>query len=118
MLHYKLKALLYSKGILYPNAWLKKNCNFSSTKATNLLSGKQISISRKDLSYICGVLECTPNDLLYWKDTPTISLGENHPIRKELTPPPRIQDWKKLLRNISPEKAAELYAMAVKELGD
>lgn len=118
MIHFKIKALLYSKGIIYPHAWLMKNCNFSPSKATNLLSGKQKSINRQDLSFICGVLNCTPNDLLYWENTDRLSLEENHPLLQELSPPPRIQDWKKLLRNISPEKAAELYNLVVKELGE
>lgn len=118
MLQFKLKALLHSKGIIYPHAWLMKNCNFTPTKATKLLSGKQKSINRQDLSFICGVLQCTPNDILYWENTPRHTLEDNHPLLQELSPPPRIQDWKKLLRNISPEKAAELYALAVKELGD
>ncbi len=118
MIHYKLKALLHSKGIIYPHAWLKKNCKFSSGKATKLLSGKQKNINREDLSFLCAVLHCTPNDFLYWENTPRISLEENHPCLQELSPPPRIQDWKKLLRNISPEKAAELYALAVKEMED
>ena len=116
MIQFKLKTLLYSKGIIYPHAWLTRNCNFSTGKATKILRGDQKNINREDLSKICAVLECTPNDIFYWENTPRIYLEEHHPLLQELSPPPRIQDWKKLLRNISPEKAEEIYKMAVKEL--
>ncbi len=115
MIQYKIKEYLHSRGIVFPHAWLLKNAEFTSTKATKYLSGKQKFINREDLSFLCGVLNCTPNDLMYWEDTPRMKLPPTHPCHTQLSVPPKNADWKKLLRNVDPNLATEVYNMLVTE---
>ena len=86
MLTLKLKEVLAQNGKLEPYRWLTRLCGLSKAKATNLLNLKQKSIAFKDLSKLCEALQCTPNDLFYWKETPGYPLLESHPMRTQLTP--------------------------------
>lgn len=106
---------MHSRGILFPHAWLRKNLQFAPSKATKLLNGKQKSLNLEDMSYLCMLLCCTPNDLVYWQETPRLGIDKQHPL-SQLEAPPRLSDWKKILRQIPASKAQEIFNKVVEEM--
>ncbi len=66
MLQFKLKEVMLAAGIPNPYTWLIKFGKFSQPKATGLLKQSAKTITLKDISKLCMLLNCTPNDLLYW----------------------------------------------------
>jgi DNA-binding Xre family transcriptional regulator len=109
MLHYKLNELLLASGIENPLKWLRKS-GFSITKARGLLTDTQKTITTKDISKLCYLLYCTPNDLWYWKPTPKFTLPENHPIHTALHPAPQHANWHTLVNQVSKAEAIALHA--------
>ncbi len=109
MLHFKLKHVMQANGIIYPHAWLMRNCGFTPNKASKILNGKQQTLSANDLSFLCMALNCTPNDLLYWEQTKRYHVGEAHPLLTQLTPPPNNSDWRTMLRSIDAQDAKQVF---------
>jgi DNA-binding Xre family transcriptional regulator len=93
MINLRIKALLTSKGIAEPFAWLVKK-GISRYSAHRLLKGNYDRIRLKHINIICRSAYCTPNDLLEW--TPDEKRGpvkDDHPLTR-ITPrgPVRLQE--------------------------
>lgn len=100
MLQFKIRQAIESNGSLTPYTWLRKYCNMSTRKAHLVSTHKQASISLTDLSNLCEMLKCTPNDLLYWEQTPSSTLPGSHPCISQLTPPPAITNLNDIMKRI------------------
>jgi len=116
MLHFKVKEVIMATGKKYPAAWLVKFCGFSMPKAYKIIKNKQQSIRLEDFSKLCENLNCTPNDLMYWKETKHTKLPDTHPCMTKLTQPDKYSDWDTIFKNLSPEKIMELKEHAVKQI--
>ena len=108
MLKLKLKHVLLSQGRQHPTAWLQKNCNMTFSKAHNLVNNKQKSIAFEDLSKICSVLECTPDELFWWDDTKKKRLHEWHPIKAKLITPAKDSNWASRVEGLNPDRVEAL----------
>jgi hypothetical protein len=89
-----------------------KVCGFSRGKAFNLLNNNQKAISLNDISTLCEMLFCTPNDLYYWENTASKRLSETHPCITQLSPPGNLDNWQLMLKKLTPDKISELYRQA------
>jgi len=114
MLVLKLKEVLISKGIIHPHAWLMKICGFYRSKATKWLNAKHHYINLKELSVLCEMLYCTPNDLFYWENTSSGKLPDNHPCISQLTRATDHDNWINMLKSLTPDKVSELYQIGKK----
>ena len=108
MLSYKISEILLAGGKEYPYKWLVNYCGFSRNKAYKILKMEIKSITLVDLAKLCEGLHCTPNDLMYWENTPRLTLPPGHPLLA-LTPPSKKSDWHKLFKTIEPNKLIELH---------
>lgn len=116
MLQFKVKEILLASGKKTPAAWLVKHCGMSVSKAYKIVNGKQKSIDLRDFSKLCENLHCTPNDLMYWKETARTKLPATHPCMTMLTPPSKNDDWFTLFKNLPADKVLALHKAAKEEL--
>jgi len=116
MLRFKVKEILDATGIKAPGAWLQKHCEMSHPKAYNILNNKQKSINLRDFSKLCENLNCTPNDLLYWEETPRTKIPDTHPCMTQLTKPEPNSNWFKIFTQLSSDKIRELHQVALEKL--
>lgn len=108
MLSYKISEILLASGKKYPAKWLMNYCSFGKTKAFKIANKQVQSITLRDLTKICEGLRCTPNDLMYWENTPALTLPPDHPLA-QLGAPSKKSDWYKLLNSMEPTKAMVLH---------
>ncbi|MES2619146.1 MAG: helix-turn-helix transcriptional regulator [Bacteroidota bacterium] len=108
MFKYKIREVLLARGKKYPYRWLVQK-GFSRNKAYNYLNNRQESINLADLAILCEGLTCTPNDLLYWENTPQFPLPDFHPVVQSLKKPSAKSDWHKLLSQMTPDKIELLH---------
>lgn len=108
MLQFKIKEILIGRGIVQPYTWLLKKGNFSQNKATRLLHQKVASITLLDLSKLCVLLGCTPNDLLYWQQDKKYNLDDDHPCMQQLQEPHDAEQWETVLQKL---KTADVLAL-------
>jgi len=116
MLKFKIKEVLEASGKLHPGNWLMKNSGLGEGKSYKLVNSLQKSISLEDLSKLCRILNCTPNDLLYWEQTAQNRLPTDHPCLLNLEKPIKNGDWNSIFRKMSPDKVLELNRLALREL--
>jgi DNA-binding Xre family transcriptional regulator len=86
MIQLNLEGMLKSKGIKKPYTYLR-SIGFTATKARNIPAGRYNSIAYTDLSRLCHALNCTPNDLFNWNESPEFPIGKTHvlhTIKKEM----------------------------------
>lgn len=114
MLYFKINELLLFAGIRSPHRFLMRTFGFRNSKAYSLIKNKTRTISLDDLSEICHLMNCTPNDLLYWDNSKKVKLADNHPITQALTPPPKNVDWKNVHNNLTLEQNMKLREYAQK----
>lgn len=108
MLKLKLKEILLAQGKLKPQAWLQTYCGFTQAKAHNLINLKQKSIAFADLSKICAVLNCTPDELFWWDNTKRGHVDEGHPCRVKLIAPSKDANWTKRIGDLNPDRVDAL----------
>jgi DNA-binding Xre family transcriptional regulator len=70
MIALDLARLLESKEIQNPLRYLKKEAGFSYHIGRKLLYGRMARLNYSYLEQLCLLLNCTPNELLYWKPAP------------------------------------------------
>jgi putative transcriptional regulator len=104
MLKFKLKQVLLALGKKNPQSWLQTNCDMTQSKAHNLINNKQKSIAFKDLSKICSVLECTPDELFWWDNKSKMQVAVSHPCLTKLTEPSKDSNWTKRIEGLNPER--------------
>lgn len=108
MLHLKIKQILQSRGVLHPQIWLRKALGIGQNKAARLEKDTLEYISLRDLSLLCQLLHCTPNDLFYWQQTASHTLPADHPCLSQLKAPPIISEWSEIMKGLSATQAEEL----------
>ena len=113
MLQFKVKEVMLAAGIPNPYTWLIKYGKFSQPKATGLLKQSAKTITLKDISKLCMLLNCTPNDLLYWAADKRQLISETHPCNTQLTPPNPDANWEQLLVQIPKSDVLDIHAKVV-----
>ncbi len=116
MLKFKVKQLIEAHGVKHPAIWLKKACGMNRGKAYKIINNQQEMISLEDFSRLCMMLHCTPNDLMYWEETPRLGIHETHPCRTQLTPPAKLSNWNDLLKNLPHAERREFRDMIVQRI--
>ena len=108
MLVFNPRRIFGLRGIERPNNFLVRN-GFTSMVASRLLTHGLLHLNIRNVSRLCKILNCTPNDLFDWKPEPAEPLPQNHPlqslVRQESA---NIND---LLKDIPLEKLPDLHAM-------
>lgn len=79
MLQFRIRYMLDSKGIVNPYNFLIKN-GFTPNVATRLINDKQGQLKLSQVTKLCKLLKCTPNDILKWVDTKDDHLPSDHPL--------------------------------------
>lgn len=115
MLKLKVKEMLQSRGVVYPQAWLRKNLRISYTKANQIVHARLKWVNMQDLDALCQKLDCTPNDLMYYvQDGRQTPLEPAHNLRK-LHPPYMDSDLIRVLGKLPPKRVEEYVKMMVNE---
>lgn len=111
MLKLKVKEMLKARGVVYPQAWLRKNLNISYSKANKLIHERVKGMSLVDLDAICQKLDCTPNDLMYYvQDGRQTPIPFNHSLMK--LPHPKMDlDLLKVINELPPKRVEEYIKM-------
>ena len=112
MLYLKLKEEMEHVGIKSPHRFLIKFFGYRKTKAYNLVNNKTRTINLDDLSEICQLLDCTPNDLLYWKSNNKNELPEQHALATQLSEPPSKLSWNEVQVNLNLKDRSKLREYA------
>ena len=81
MLIYNLERVYKARGIEKPYSFFKGH-GFSDSFAAKLKKGKMSGMKLSTLEAVCILLQCTPHDLLEWKEDSKINVAPDHPIRK------------------------------------
>ena len=111
MLRFKIIPHILAKGNFKPFSYLCKVVGFSKGKAANFTTDSQKSISLTDLSQLCVSLNCTPNDLFYWQQTPNYTLPEGHILLTSLSQPLQYMHWQKALKQLPGDEVEEIYEL-------
>ena len=95
MLQFKVKEVMLAAGITNPYSWLVKYPKFSQRKANGLLNQTAKTITLKDISKLCMLLNCTPNDLfaLRQMDLPSHHALNALPDIADASPHKSIAEW-------------------------
>ena len=117
MLQFKVKEILEATGKRYPGKWLMFACGMSRPKAYSIINNKQNSINLEDFSKLCENLYCTPNDLMYWKQTASTQVPDDHPCITQLKAPEKNMKWFNVFSQLSPDKMSEVHEFALSKLG-
>ncbi len=116
MLKLKIKEVILSRGHVYPHKWLKKHAGFGQGKAFNLLNNKQNSINMEDMTRLCLLLQCTPNDLLYWKESVRHVRDIDQPCTLLTNEPIETFDWLTMLPKLKNDEIENLRKDVLKLL--
>lgn len=109
MLKFKVKQVLQAAGKKSPAKWLVNVCGFNRGKAYVIAGNNQKSINLEDFSRLCYALQCTPNDLLYWENTPHMTIPDTHPLAQGLVPPATLSNWQEVFKNLAPNEVVEYH---------
>ncbi len=101
-----LMSVMLSRGIKYPDAFLKR-IGISSTSTTKLLRGEASQLNMKQLTRICLNLNCTPNDLFALRD---MQLPPNHALNAIETLKP-VSDMKTIEEFLGEKSVGEVKGM-------
>ena len=116
MLRLKIKEAILSRGHVYPLTWLMKHAGFGQTKAFNLLNNKQNSIHIEDMTRLCLLLQCTPNDLMYWKESARQARDIDQPCTLLTSEPLDTVDWLAMLPKLKNDEIENLRKDVLKLL--
>lgn len=103
-------------GIRSPHRFLMRVFGYRNNKAYNLVNNKTRNINLDDLSEICHMLNCTPNDLLWWDNSKKLKAHEGHALILNLSKPHKNPDWKYVHAGLSIEDNIKLREIAEKIL--
>ena len=78
MLTFNFKRVFKARGIEKPFSYLVK-AGYSDSFATRVVNSKIERMNLKDVEALCGMLNCTPNDILEWIPDKNEKNTENHP---------------------------------------
>jgi DNA-binding Xre family transcriptional regulator len=108
MLELKIKEVMQASGISKPLIFLQK-AGFSKRKAMGLLAKTQKTFTLLDLSRLCQLLQCTPNDLMYWQPTPRLVVDSAHPLVTKLQAAPTHANWLDLVGQLPKADVLQLH---------
>lgn len=80
MISFSLEKVCGARGIIKPYRFLTKS-GFSPTTATKLVNGDIEYIRLEYIEIICGLLNCTPNDLFVWVPNSKSDDSADHPLQ-------------------------------------
>jgi hypothetical protein len=115
MLKFKIKEVLQACGIKMPLIYLQK-AGFSKRKSLGLMAKTQKTVTLLDLSRLCQLLQCTPNDLVYWQPTPRFEVEATHPLITELNAAPKHANWLDLIGQLSKAEVMKLHAEVAEKI--
>ncbi len=104
MLHLQVDKVMAMRGIKKSYSYLMK-MGFSHDIAKRLSTDKVSHLKMSHLSKLCEVLNCTPNDLMYYDNGGNLPLGAEHELRK-LDKERFVDD--DLIKNLPLDKLQEL----------
>jgi DNA-binding Xre family transcriptional regulator len=113
MLVFKINEVLLASGIKNPVKFLNR-AGFSKNKAQGLVANSQKTITLLDLSRLCQMLQCTPNDLLYWQATQRLGVPDTHPLISQLTKAPAHANWLDLVGQVPKDQVLQLHSEVTK----
>ena len=116
MLRFKIVEKIHANGHPRPFSFLTKMLGFGKSKATHYATDKQKQLSLADLSSLCQVLNCTPNDLLYWQQDPKKPLPAEHPCLLQLSPPAAVSNWASIAHMLSDADRQQVYTLLQQQL--
>jgi len=108
MLKLKIKQVLLAQGKQNPQVWLQTHCGLTYRKAFNIINNKQKSIAFADLSNICSVLDCTPDELFWWDNAVKPKVAEWHVCMVKLNKPRKDANWTKRIEGLNPDRVESL----------
>ena len=109
MLIFNPRRIFAMRGIVKPNKHLINNGIGAST-ATNLLKSNVSYLKLEYLEKICGVLNCTPNDLLEWRPNPNAPIAPDHPLTT-LARAETVTSLTELVKDMPIEKLARVETL-------
>lgn len=115
MLIFNLLSLIKARGAEKPFTYLTK-AGFTPSMAHNLLNNQTVSFRLNIINKLCTLLNCTPNDLLYWKPNPGETLPESHPLNK-LKRKETDYNWQEVLKTL-PLAEIEQLLSNIKQKGN
>jgi DNA-binding Xre family transcriptional regulator len=80
MLKFNLKPIFAARGIERPYSLLLK-AGFTKNVAHKLLNDEFATMRLRQLDKVCTILNCTPNDLIFWTPNNNETISKNHPLR-------------------------------------
>ena len=109
MLYLNLSNRMDKLHILSPVRWLGQ-LGYKRQTASRMIKKPGVRIDLRDLEKLCVALNCTPNDILHWKEDKRQNLAPQHPLHK-LKPVaiPHIPVDK--IKALPPEQQATLLAI-------
>jgi hypothetical protein len=115
MLEFKIKEVLQASGIKMPLIYLQK-AGFSKRKSLGLMAKTQKTVTLIDLSRLCQLLQCTPNDLVYWQPTPRFEVEATHPLMTQLQAAPKHANWLDLVGQLNKSEVMKLHAEVAEKI--
>lgn len=111
-----IENLLEHRGINQPYKFFTKR-GFKVHTVTKLLNPKTDRIQFKELSLLCKLLRCTPNDLLILDEKDKFYFNEGHPML-DVKPRVGIIDITDRLRMLPLDQVDEISEIITKKTGE
>ncbi len=106
MLRLNLDRAFRLRGFENPSRHLSK-LGISRPTISRLMNGEKSGVSYGHLEKICGLLNCTPNDLFEWKPSANANLPENHALYA-LRRDESARSLKEIVKDIPLERMSEV----------
>ena len=110
MIYLSLRQMFEKRAILNPYAFLQDH-GFKPHTIRRILNNDYTHLHLDHLEMLCGLLHCTPNDLLAWNGSSKHVTTANHPLTalKRNANPIRLSQ---MLSNIPLDKVDEFWHYA------
>jgi len=108
MLRLNLERAFRMRGFENPSRQMVK-LGISRPTISRLMNGEKSGVSYGHLEKICGLLNCTPNDLFEWKPSADANLPENHALYT-LRRSESVKSLKEFLKDMPLEEVEKLIS--------
>ncbi len=116
MLTLHIAPVFKARGIDKPFSFMVKN-GMTPHSAHKLLSGTLRVIRLDHVEFLCRILVCEPNDLLYWSPSGQEKLPASHPLT-QLKQAGFDTNWKETLASVPLHQLKEITSNMVKQSGE